>query len=305
HRDTRPAREPHKRPRPRRRSIDRRVLPVGGQPVAALVGDQEHRASIRSEHRRAEQECRGRRLGQRGRLRRVHPGGLFLARGAQLRRHHSPRSRHPRRAARESPLPHHRCGALRSSARHLRHMAIRAALMSLTQVPLQAQAGGGAPSVVPRRRPGPARPYPPARPDPPTRPDPPARTHPPDEAEKYGYIERDLPYLATLLFIGARCLCLSQVRFELHAPVAWVFMIFTGTYASYQAISLPVNFTGRGFDLAAHQALVGTWHPPEYPAVDIYLPICGEPVDVLENTWTAVLELIASYQGAARAYVLD
>jgi cellulose synthase (UDP-forming) len=157
--------------------------------------------------------------------------------------------------------------------------------MSVVQTQLQAQAG--APGVVARRRPGPVLP------------------HPPDDAEKYGYIDRDLPYLATLLFIGAGCLCLSQVRFELHAPVAWVFMIFTGTYAIYQAISLPVNFTGRGFDLAAHQVLVGSWHPPEYPTVDIYLPICGEPAAVLENTWTAVSALITSYPGAAQAHVLD
>ena len=73
----------------------------------------------------------------------------------------------------------------------------------------------------------------------------------------------------------------------------------------YQAISLPVNFTGAGFDLAAHQARVATWHPPAYPDVDIYLPICGEPIELLRNTWTAVSALITAYQGRARAYVLD
>ena len=31
-------------------------------------------------------------------------------------------------------------------------------------------------------------------------------------------------------------------------------MVFTAIYVIYQVISLPVNFTGRGFDLAAHQA---------------------------------------------------
>jgi cellulose synthase (UDP-forming) len=169
-------------------------------------------------------------------------------------------------------------------------MAIRAAVMSsagLTKVPLKAQAGADVPGVIARRRPGPVLP------------------HPPDDAEKYGYIERDLPYLATLLFIGAGCLCLSQIRFELHAPAGWVFMIFTGTYAIYQAISLPVNFTGRGFDLTAHQALVESWSPEKHPTVDIFLPICGEPIDVLENTWIAVSALIDRYPGAAQAHVLD
>ena len=157
----------------------------------------------------------------------------------------------------------------------------------LTETPLRAQVGSDAPGIVLRRRPSPVLP------------------HPPDDSEKYGYIERDLPYLATLLFIGAGCLCLSQIRFELHAPAGWVFMIFTGTYTIYQAISLPVNFTGRGFDLTAHQALVGSWSPEKYPTVDIYLPICGEPLDVLENTWIAVSALIDHYPGAAQAHVLD
>jgi cellulose synthase (UDP-forming) len=128
---------------------------------------------------------------------------------------------------------------------------------------------------------------------------------PPDDSEKYAYVDRNLPYLAITLTVGAACLIISQVRFEAHSPVLWPFMAFTATYVIYQAISLPVNFTGRGFDLAAHQARTGAWNPAEYPSVDIYLPICGEPMDVLRNTWNAVFELIAGYPGPAQAYVLD
>jgi len=128
---------------------------------------------------------------------------------------------------------------------------------------------------------------------------------PPDDNEKYSYVDRNLPYLTITLAVSASCLIYSQLRFELHDPVALPFMVFTVTYILYQAISLPVNFTGRGFDLAAHQARVQNWCPARYPSVDIYLPICGEPIDMLRNTWTAVFELIAGYPGLAQAYVLD
>ena len=128
---------------------------------------------------------------------------------------------------------------------------------------------------------------------------------PPDDAEKHAYLDRDLAYLATVLIIGAGCLIFSQVRFELSAPAGWLFMIFTATYAIYQMISLPVNFTGRGFDFAAHTELISSWHPEIHPTVDIYLPICGEPIEVLANTWHAAARMIASYPGPARAYVLD
>jgi len=128
---------------------------------------------------------------------------------------------------------------------------------------------------------------------------------PPDDEEKYAYIHRNLPFLATMLVIGAGCLIISQVRFEARAPGSWPFMVFTATYVIYQVISLPVNYTGRGFDLAAHQELIRAWRPRSYPSVDIYLPICGEPIEVLRNTWNAVSELIAAYAGLAQAFVLD
>jgi cellulose synthase (UDP-forming) len=128
---------------------------------------------------------------------------------------------------------------------------------------------------------------------------------PPDDHEKYIYIQRNLVYLTTALMISAGALIFSQIEFEAHDPVPWPFMIFTLTFFLYQATSLPVNYTGRGFDLAAHQRRVAAWHPAWYPSVDIHLPICGEPIEVLRNTWTAVTALIAAYPGTARAYVLD
>jgi cellulose synthase (UDP-forming) len=128
---------------------------------------------------------------------------------------------------------------------------------------------------------------------------------PPDEREKHSYIERNLSYLATVLAIGSGCLIASQLRFELTDRVLWPFMAFTAVYIAYQVISLPVNFTGRGFDLAAHQAFIRTWQPASYPAIDILLPVCGEPIEVLHNTWTAVTSLVAAYPGVAQPYVLD
>jgi cellulose synthase (UDP-forming) len=128
---------------------------------------------------------------------------------------------------------------------------------------------------------------------------------PPDDNEKVSYVDRNLLYLTITLVLSASCLIYSQLRFELHSPATWPFIAFTATYILYQAISLPVNFTGHGFDLAAHQARVQAWRPAEYPSVDIFLPVCGEPIDMLRNTWSAVFELIAAYPGAAQAYVLD
>jgi len=129
--------------------------------------------------------------------------------------------------------------------------------------------------------------------------------HPPDDQEKYSYVQRNLPYLTTVILIGSSCLIISQFRFEVHDLVLLPFAAFTAVYVLYQATSLPVNFTGAGFDLAAHQARIRSWHPASYPDIEIYLPICGEPIELLRNTWTAAARLIEQYEGDARAYVLD
>ncbi len=128
---------------------------------------------------------------------------------------------------------------------------------------------------------------------------------PPDDEEKYSYIQRNLPYLTTVILIGSVCLIFSQLKFEAHDLVLSPFLLFTVIYIIYQAISLPVNFAGTGFDLAAHQARIQAWRPTSYPEVDIYLPICGEPIPLLRNTWTAASGLIEDYPGEVRAFVLD
>ena len=69
-------------------------------------------------------------------------------------------------------------------------------------------------------------------------------------------------------------------------------------------MSLP-NRNGPDFDYSTHKERISAWQPQSYPNVDIYLPICGEPVTILHNTWTHVYDLIDAYPGWAQAYVLD
>jgi cellulose synthase (UDP-forming) len=127
---------------------------------------------------------------------------------------------------------------------------------------------------------------------------------PPDDQEKYRYVERHLPYLAVVLVICFLASTACQIWFDA-LPGMWPFGIFTAVYVLAFGVTLPLSFTGRGFDRAAHEHRVRAWRPGRYPDVDIYLPICGEPPSVLRNTWSAVFELCHAYPGLARAYVLD
>lgn len=133
----------------------------------------------------------------------------------------------------------------------------------------------------------------------------PVLPEPPDITEKYSYAWRSLPFLSTALCVSALCIIIAQVWLETRYLLMLPFAVYTLLYLAYQVVSLPVNFTGRSFDIAAHKARVANWSPPRYPDVDIYLPICGEPLEVLRNTWTGVFELLQAYPGWAQAYVLD
>jgi cellulose synthase (UDP-forming) len=128
---------------------------------------------------------------------------------------------------------------------------------------------------------------------------------PPDDIEKASYGWRSLPFLTSALVVSAACVIASQVWMEAQHPLLLVFAGYTAVYFAYQAISLPVNFCGTGFDLTAHVLRVKGWQPARWPDVDIFLPICGEPTEVLRNTWTGVFELVFAYPGVARAYILD
>jgi cellulose synthase (UDP-forming) len=127
---------------------------------------------------------------------------------------------------------------------------------------------------------------------------------PPDDAEKYCYNWRSLPYLAAILLIAFLSAMSSQVWFEIHAG-AWPLCPFTVLGMCAFAFSMPLCFTGRGHDMEAHVLRVLAWQPAERPDVDIYLPICGEPIQVLRNTWIGVFEMVQAYAGTARPYVLD
>jgi cellulose synthase (UDP-forming) len=127
---------------------------------------------------------------------------------------------------------------------------------------------------------------------------------PPTDAEKQVYASRSLPYLAVSLTIAFAAGFTSQVLFEINSGF-WAFGVFTAWGAIAFAMSMPLAFAGRGFSMGAHRDLVAAWDPPAYPSVDVFLPVCGEPIEVLRNTWTAVADLVAAYPGQAHAYVLD
>ena len=128
---------------------------------------------------------------------------------------------------------------------------------------------------------------------------------PPSDAEKTMYADRNLALIIRTSIASFAALLISQYRFIRLSPPLLVLAPLIAFTTAYYVISMVVNIGTRGFDLRAHRRLVQGWKPRDYPTLDVFLPVCGEPIDVLRNTWVHVFELLRAYPGVATAYVLD
>lgn len=86
----------------------------------------------------------------------------------------------------------------------------------------------------------------------------------------------------------------------------WYWVIFgpiVGFFTVHHLLSYGINMFFPGFDLAAHHARVRAFRArPAPPAVDVFIPVCGEPLDILRRTFAAVAAL--DYPSRT-TYVLD
>jgi len=127
----------------------------------------------------------------------------------------------------------------------------------------------------------------------------------PSEAEKGSYADRN-PALLTRASLASFCaLLISQARLVRMAPALLAFAPLLTFTVAYYAISVAVTAGTPGFDLEGHRRLVRNWRPGRYPSVDVFLPVCGEPLEVLGNTWSSVGAMVRDYPGRMVVYVLD
>ncbi|MEZ3177428.1 glycosyltransferase [Streptomyces pimonensis] len=128
---------------------------------------------------------------------------------------------------------------------------------------------------------------------------------PPTDREKYAYARRHLWILTTGSLVSFCCLAVSQFELARSAPPLWAYTPLLAFTVVYYLVSLRVNAFTRDFDIAHHKRLVRDWRPKAYPTVDVFLPVCGEPIGVLHNTWKHVRAMADHYPGVCVPFVLD
>lgn len=67
-----------------------------------------------------------------------------------------------------------------------------------------------------------------------------------------------------------------------------------------------VGFASREFNYKKHDALIAKHlDKSTNQEIAIWLPVCGEPLELMRNTWKYVIKLIQAHEGKINVYVLD
>jgi cellulose synthase (UDP-forming) len=127
---------------------------------------------------------------------------------------------------------------------------------------------------------------------------------PPSEPEKYAYVRRHQWFLT--LWALACFPPLIYTQYAIIRATGWYWLVPPFLlFAIMVMLMVVLDGFSRSFDLDEHKRIVAAWKPEHYPSVDVFLPVCGEPVDVVWNTWKHVAIMAHYYPGEVTAYVLD
>ncbi|WP_233415858.1 glycosyltransferase [Streptomyces sp. N35] len=126
---------------------------------------------------------------------------------------------------------------------------------------------------------------------------------PPTDQEVYAYLGPQRRWVLLCMSASYVFGAVTLFLFALRAPVLYGFM---GILALNSVAWLLASMDGqsrRRVTREGHEAVLRGWAPADPPSVDIFLPSCGEPLDVLRNTFHHVSRL--DWTGPLRVWVLD
>jgi cellulose synthase (UDP-forming) len=128
---------------------------------------------------------------------------------------------------------------------------------------------------------------------------------PPSDQEKYSYfgVQRRWPFV--WLFFAQACLVYAFVRVMLRTPDTALGLILLTVMIPPMVVNLWLRMKRRRLSIEEHVVGVETWRATveELPSVDVFLPVCGENLVVLANTFDHVKAL--EWDGDLRVHVLD
>lgn len=128
----------------------------------------------------------------------------------------------------------------------------------------------------------------------------------PSDEEKYLFLHSGRLRLYLVSSVSTAILVCGMILFIKSNPYFIPYTLFAGLTCFYLIVTYILGFLGRDFDLRLHKSLTWSWwHLSKNATVDIFLPVCGEPMEVIFNTWKNVRALRDNHDGILRIFVLD
>ncbi|MFF0744876.1 glycosyltransferase [Streptomyces sp. NPDC004111] len=126
---------------------------------------------------------------------------------------------------------------------------------------------------------------------------------PPSDEELYWYFGPQHRWVLVATSLAFVLTAATMFTFALRTPALWVFLAVLGLNVVALGLSCVNSLRSRRLTRRSHELLVRAWQPARPPSVDLYLPTCGEPLDVLANAYRAVAAL--DWSAPLTVWVLD
>ncbi|KAK4123123.1 glycosyltransferase family 2 protein [Parathielavia appendiculata] len=128
----------------------------------------------------------------------------------------------------------------------------------------------------------------------------------PTDEEKLKYIHTNRIPLYIFGVFSFLSLSAGMWLFAISSPVFSWYGVFVGFLNVYLMISYFVGVVGRDWDYDGHKEIAAQFpiNDKTAPTVDVYLPCCSEPLEILENTYKHIIALDWPAH-KLKVYVLD
>jgi cellulose synthase/poly-beta-1,6-N-acetylglucosamine synthase-like glycosyltransferase len=128
----------------------------------------------------------------------------------------------------------------------------------------------------------------------------------PNDEEKYSYLKMNRVFLYVIGVFSFLSLSAGMWLFVITSPAFYWFGFFVGLLEIYLIISYTITIVGKDYDFEGHKKILED-HPitdENAPTVDIFLPCCKEPLEILANTYKYV-KALEWPEGKIKVYVMD
>lgn len=131
--------------------------------------------------------------------------------------------------------------------------------------------------------------------------------NPPSDDERHTYFSCPAKWEFTWLFIAQLLIIYSYVNVMKKNPYLWPGLILLTFMVPPTFVNFWLRIHTHRISLAEHLKKVSQWHShddnAELPSIDIFLPVCGEDDEVVDNTCFHLSQL--DYGRHLNVYVLD